>query len=42
MSEPIENQVFPNEPSNHNLDKERLGKRHRFFLVESQCEVDNV
>ena len=31
MSEPIENYVIPNEPSNHNLDRKRLLKRHRTF-----------
>ena len=31
MSEPIENYVIPNEPSNHSLDKKRLQKRHRAF-----------
>ena len=31
MSEPIENYVIPNEPSNHDLDKKRLQKRHRTF-----------
>ena len=30
-SESIENHVIPNEPSNHNLDKEHLQKRHRTF-----------
>ena len=29
MSQPIENYVIPNEPSNHNLDKKRVQKRHR-------------
>ena len=31
MSEPIENFVIPNEPSNHSLGKKHLQKRHRTF-----------
>ena len=30
-SESIKNHVIPNEPSNHNLDREHLQKRHRTF-----------
>ena len=36
MSELIENYVIPNEPSNHNLDKKRLQKRHRTFRCDRE------
>ena len=36
MSELIDNYVIPNEPSNHNLDKKRLQKRHRTFRCDRE------
>ena len=47
MSEPIENYVISNEPSNHNLDRKRLLKRHRTFRRDRepsrfQYELCNV
>ena len=36
MSEPIENYVVPNEPSNHNLDKKHLQNRHHSFRCDRE------